>query len=287
MVKPWLIVLTQFHKAPIFGRIALVIGLLGAYAVAVVIIANLELGGYINVHATFHALLGLVLGVMLVFRINTANDRWWEGRRLWGQLTNDSRNLAIKVQTCVQVDETEKQDFSRYLIAFAFALKEHLRRGVKLQDLKNFQTTEAEPVHVPAWLARSVFERFQNWRKRGLLDELEMLFLDRQASALMDICGGCERIRRTPLAKSYRWFERQLIVIYLLTLPWGLLEDFGIWTIPTVVLIGYFMIGIETIAADIEEPFGTDADDLRLDDLCRSIDASVREIMTLPPAIRG
>ena len=102
----------------------------------------------------------------------------------------------------------------------------------------------------------------------------------------MDVCGGCERIHRTPLAKSYRWFVRQLIAIYLITLPWGLTEDFGIWTVPTVVLIGYFMIGLEAIAADIEEPFGTDADDLRLDEMCRSVDASVREIMTAPQAVR-
>ena len=132
---------------------------------------------------------------------------------------------------------------------------------------------------MPAWLVRSIYERFEDWRQRDLVGGFEMLFLDRQASALMDMCGGCERIRRTPLAKSYRWFVRQLISLYLFTLPWGLVEDFGVWTIPTVMLIGYFMIGIETIAADIEEPFGTDADDLRLDDLCRSIDTSVREIV--------
>jgi ion channel-forming bestrophin family protein len=286
MVKPWLIVLTQFHRAPIFGRISLAVGLLGAYAVLVVVIDRLALGDFINIHATFHALLGLVLGMLLVFRTNTAYERWWEGRKLWGQLVNDSRNLAIKVQTCVQADEAEKQDLARHLIAFAYALKEHLRRGVKLQDLDTFQAHEAQPAHVPVWLVKGIFERLEDWRQRELLGGFELLFLDRQASGLLDVCGGCERIRRTPLAKSYRWFVRQLIAVYLITLPWGLIEDFGVWTVPTVVLIGYFMIGIETIAADIEEPFGTDADDLRLDDLCRGIDASVREIMTAQQDVR-
>jgi putative membrane protein len=283
MVKPWLIALTQFHKAPIFGRISLAVGLLGAYAGVVFLVDLFELGELIKIHASFPALLGIVLSMLLVFRTNTAYDRWWEGRKLWGQLVNDSRNLAIKVQTSVPADEAEKQDLARYLIAFAYALKDHLRRGAKLQDLDTFQSHEAQPVHVPAWLVRGIYERLEDWRKRDLLDGFKLLFLDRQASGLMDICGGCERIRRTPLAKSYRWFVRQLISIYLIALPWGLIEDFGVWAVPTVILIGYFMIGTETIAADIEEPFGTDADDLRLDDLCRTIDVSVREIMTAQP----
>jgi putative membrane protein len=285
MVKPWLKVLTQFHRAPIFGRISLAVGLLGIYAAGVVVCDHLALGDLINIHASFHALLGLVLGMLLVFRTNTAYERWWEGRKLWGQLINDSRNLAIKVQACVHAEEAEKIEFAQHLIAYGFALKDHLRRGSKLQELEPFKSHEAEPAHVPAWLVRTMYERFEDWRQRDLVGAVELLFLDRQASGLLDVCGGCERIKRTPLAKSYRWFVRQLISVYLITLPWGLIEDFGIWTVPTVVLSGYFMIGIETIAADIEEPFGTDADDLRLDDLCKSIENSVREITGAQPTL--
>ncbi len=284
MAQSWHKVLTQFHQVPIFGRISVAVVGLGLYALAAVAIDQMALGDFINLHATFHALLGLVLGMLLVFRTNTAYERWWEGRKLWGELTNNSRNLAIKIQACVQADEAEKRDLARYLIAFAFALKDHLRSGATLQNLPGFQSDQAQPRHVPAWLVRGMYERFEDWRQRDLLGGFELLFLDRQASSLMDVCGGCERIRNTPLVKSYRWFVQQLIIIYLITLPWGLIEDFGIWEVPTVVLIGYFMIGIEAIAAAIEEPFGTDAEDLRLDDMCRSIDATVREIMLLPSA---
>ena len=149
MVKPWLIVLTQFHKVPIFGRISLSVGMLGLYAVAVVIVDQFALGDFINIHASFHALLGLVLGMLLVFRTNTAYERWWEGRKLWGQLTNDCRNLAIKVQACVQADEAEKQDLARHLIAFVYALKDHLRQGAKLQDLDTFRAPRPNPIMSP------------------------------------------------------------------------------------------------------------------------------------------
>jgi putative membrane protein len=95
----------------------------------------------------------------------------------------------------------------------------------------------------------------------------------------MNICGACERIQKSPISISYRWFIRQSIVIYLFTLPWGLMKDFELWTIPAMVLLSYFMIGVEMIAEEIEDPFGDGEDDLRLDDMCQTIENSVNEIM--------
>jgi putative membrane protein len=95
----------------------------------------------------------------------------------------------------------------------------------------------------------------------------------------MDICGACERIRRTPLPRSYLLFIRTCIALYLLTLPWGLIHDFGYWTIPEVMIVGYFMVGIELTAEEVEEPFGRAADDLLLDDICQGIEATVTEIL--------
>jgi putative membrane protein len=112
----------------------------------------------------------------------------------------------------------------------------------------------------------------------------ELLFLDGHAASLMNICGACERIQKSPISASYRWFIRQTIAIYLLTLPWGLLEHFGWWTIPVSGMLAYFMIGVEMIAEEIEDPFGITEDDLMLDDLCQTIDRSVTEILSRPDA---
>ena len=95
----------------------------------------------------------------------------------------------------------------------------------------------------------------------------------------MEICGGCERIRRTRLSPSYRLFVRHCITLYLCTLPWGLVEDFEFWTVPLTVIMAYFMIGIEVIAHSVEEPFGMDEDDLDLDGLCITIRSTVNEIL--------
>lgn len=284
MLRPWVLVLTRFHHTPLFGRVWLLVALLALYAAAVALLHQWRLVQGTLIGAQFHGFLGLVLGALLVFRTNTSYDRWWEGRKLWGQLVNDSRNLAIKVQSCVRADRADKQRLVRWLADFAYALKEHLREGVRLEDLPGFATAVVRPPpsHVPAYIATRMYEQLETWRQRTQLGEIELLFLDRHVAALMDICGACERIKKTPISVSYRWFVRQSIAIYLLALPWGLMETFGGWMVPAVAMIGYFIVGVEIIAEQIEDPFGRDEDDLRLDDICQTIERNVLEIVGQP-----
>ena len=280
MMRPWVTVLTSFHSTPIFGRIWMTVAALAVYAALVELLAvyvNLEVTA---VGAQFQGFLGLVLGLLLAFRTNTSYDRWWEGRRLWGQLINDCRNLAIKVQTCVRANEEDKQRVGRWLIDFAFALKEHLRGNARLADLPGFHGfAEDEPQHVPAFISARIYQQFETWRQNDQLGGFELLFLDHHAAALMNVCGACERIQRSPISLSYRWFIRQSIAIYILALPWGLVQSFGWWTVPTVAMLAYFMIGVEMIAEAVEDPFGVDEDDIMLDDLCRNIERSVLGIL--------
>jgi ion channel-forming bestrophin family protein len=281
MVRSWLSVLLSFHNTPVFGRLWETVAALTLYSVGVLLLDRFWLGLDFGAGAQFHAVLGLILGTLLVFRTNTSYDRWWEGRKLWGQLVNDSRNLAIKVETCVRADLAEKQRLGRWLSDFAAALKDHLRGKVRLADLPGFSVdrTAPEPQHVPAYIAARIYDQFEQWRQTDQLGGFELLFLDQHAASLMNICGACERIQKSPISISYRWFIRQSIAIYLLTLPWGLMQSFGWWTIPAVAMLAYFMIGIEMIAEQIEDPFGVGEDDLRLDDLCATIDKSVRDIL--------
>src|SRR6266850_2219947 len=160
MVRPWVAVFTSFHNTPIFGRIWATVAALAGYAAVVVLLDRWIALHVTSVGAQFQGFLGLVLGLLLVFRTNTSYDRWWEGRKLWGQLVNDSRNLAIKVQTCVRADSADKQRLGRWLSDFAVALKEHLRGGVRLVDLPGFRTTtEPQPSHVPAYISARIYEQ--------------------------------------------------------------------------------------------------------------------------------
>ena len=276
--------LLQFYRCPIIARLAVYVLLLGLYAALVVWLDHKYLQDAFQIRSTIHTLLGLVLGGLLVFRTNTAYDRWWEGRKLWGQLVNDIRNLAIKVQACVQAPLEEKQRFAQHLVAFPFALKDHLRGPIQLKDYPGFANTTADPPHVPLAIAHSLYHELESWRRDRELGPIEMLFLDTHAASLMNICGACERILKTPLSPSWRRFIRQSITIYLFTLPWGLVEDLHWFTIPTMMLVSYFMIGMETTAEDVEQPFGFDADDLPLDDICATIEKGVKQALPITSA---
>jgi putative membrane protein len=285
MFRPWVTVLTSFHNTPIFGRIWVTVAALAAYAAVILLVERFSDFAIPVVGASFHGFFGLILGTLLVFRTNTSYDRWWEGRKLWGQLVNDSRNLAIKVETCVRADLADKQRLGRWLVDFALALKGHLRGGIRLADLPGFAnvTITREPAHLPAYICTRIYDQFEAWRQSDQLGGFELLFLDQHAASLMNVCGACERIQKSPISLSYRWFIRQSIVIYLLTLPIGLVETFGWWTIVAVAMLGYFMIGIEMIAENIEDPFGTDEDDIMLDDICHTIERSVTSILAEQP----
>jgi putative membrane protein len=253
-----------------------------AYATVVQVIDWELIGPGLEIPSTLYALLGLILSVLLVFRTNSANDRWWEGRKLWGQLVNDSRNLALKVRSLPGIDRDEGRRFGRLLVNFAVALREHLRDGIRPKDLSIYQRDypAAEPQHVPLHIATLVRAQIVRWRQQGAIDSFDDLILDPHVRALMDVCGGCERIRKTPLAPSYRIFFRRIITLYMLALPFGLIQGLQYWSVPICGVISYFVLGLELEAEEVEEPFGRGADDLRLDDICRTIEASITEIFS-------
>lgn len=229
----------------------------------------------------------VLLGVLLGFRNREAYERWWEARKLWGQLINDSRNLCLKVTTLVNPPAEERQAFARLVVGFAVALKRHLRVGQPLQTVPGFESDPATPTHVPAHLAGRVFEQLKAWKTAGKITDMEFLSLDPHARALMDVCGACERIRSSPVPLSYRALLRHGTVLYLLSAPWFMTTEYGYWAILVVSLMAYFLLGTELTAENVEEPFGGDADDLTLTTFCETIRKSCTELLgvELPPVV--
>src|SRR5262245_10329199 len=165
MFRPWVAVLTSLHSTPIAARIWGAVAVSILYAALICWIEYTFFNELVTHGSQFYAVLGLVLGTLLVFRTNTSYDRWWEGRKLWGQLVNDSRNLAIKVETCVQADEAEKDQLGQWLIDFAYALKGHLRGGIELAQLPGFEKSTERPQHVPAYLSEKIYDQLERWRQ--------------------------------------------------------------------------------------------------------------------------
>ncbi len=220
-----------------------------------------------------------ILGMLIVFRTNSAYDRWWEARKLWGQLTNDTRNFFLKLSTFLNGDPVEMREFGKIFIAFPYALKDHLRDEAILTKIPGYKDDYAYAKHVPLYLSQKAYERLTNLRKSGQIDGFEQMQLDHHLSSLMDICGACERIKTSPIALSYRAIVRQGIALNLLGMPWYLAPDFHWVSIPIALTAAYFLIGLELIAEDIEEPFGEGDDNLPLATYCANIQTSVTEIV--------
>ena len=232
---------------------------------------------------TMHSLVGFALSMLLVFRTNSAYDRWWEGRKLWGALVNNSRNLAMKLYPLLGEHAGERAFFASAIPRFALELMAHLRSTATRLELDEKPHPEIpdfdQKLHVPAQAAGLILQRVHKLRREGILSPEELLFINPELTSFMDICGACERIRNTPIPYSYSAFIKKFIFVYVITLPFGFSFVLGYLSIPIVALIFYILASLELIAEEIEEPFGADMNDLPMPRLCHTINKTVREIL--------
>jgi len=231
-----------------------------------------------------HSLLGIVLGLFLVFRINSAYDRWWEGRKLWGSMVNSTRNFALKLNAYLdQHDKENREWFTKMIPNFVYASKEHLRKGVQLSELEvtdeNFIDSLKKVNHKPNALAGMLYSKVNALYKEKKLTGDQFFVLDKELKDFIDIIGACERIKNTPIPYSYSMYIKKFVFIYIITLPFGFVTTFKYVTIPTVLLISFVLLSVELIAEEIEDPFGRDVNDLPTDELAGKIKENIREIL--------
>jgi putative membrane protein len=229
-------------------------------------------------------LLGIVLGLFLVFRVNSAYDRWYEGRKLWGLLLNNSRNLAAKLNAMISADnQKDRRFFQEMISAFAFALKDHLRKGVKIKHLgisdEEVNKLLDKKEHIPNAITSLLYKRLNQLLGEGKLTPNQFLILDKEMKEFSDILGGCERIKNTPIPYSYSMFIKKFIFTYTVTLPLAFISEFHYITIPIVIFVFFILVSVELIAEEIEEPFGGDTNDLPTSELSEKIKNNVEELL--------
>jgi len=231
-----------------------------------------------------HSLLGIVLGLFLVFRTNTAYDRWWEGRKLWGGMVNSTRNFSMKLNAYISPEDHEDRAwFAKMIPNFVFAMKESLRSGVQLDELEPTDETFLSDLrkfkHKPNRIAALLYNRINALYTAKRITGDQLINMDKELKDFIDLLGGCERIKYTPIPYSYMMYVKKFIAIYIITLPFGFVTQSGYMTIPIVVLISFMLLSVELIAEEIEDPFGRDITDLPLDDLSGKMRDNVREIL--------
>lgn len=234
--------------------------------------------------SVLHTLLGFAISMLLVFRTNTAYDRWWEGRRQWGALVNNSRNLAIKLSGILVGDDFNKKFFCQMIPVFAYELKTHLQSEESRWELDDHPHPEIPNFdhngHRPNQVVIQIMNKVQQLQNDKKLSPEQLLFINPELMSFLDICGACERIKNTPIPYSYSVFIKKFIFLYVLTLPVGLVFSLGYLVIPVVVFMFYVLGSLELIAEEIEEPFGKDANDLPMQRLCENIQKNIEEIFS-------
>lgn len=286
--KDWLRFIFSIHKSDTIRKLAPVLGGMGVYCfiVAYIVIEYFHPGPDSDLKniAIMHSLLGFVISLLLVFRTNTAYDRWWEGRKAWGSLTNNSRNLALKLAHILEAGDAESRQFFRAMIPnYAFALKNHLRGAARLEELTPCPGFDPQSLdltkHQPNQIAMRLFGKMDELYQRGTLRPEHLLVLNDEFSTFTDICGICERIHSTPIPFSYSSFLKKFVTIYCLTLPLGYVLSLHYWVIPVVMIVFYVLASLELIAEEIEDPFGVDANDLPTEQMSTNIRKAVGELL--------
>jgi len=285
--KHWFGILFQFHKSDTLRKLLPLIAVISLYSGLVVLLESYWLAlpsdSFVRNLFYLHNLLGFALSLLLVFRTNTAYDRWWEGRKQWGALTNNCRNLAIKLQAFLQpTDEQNRLFFRQAIPLYAKVLKDHLLQESTRVALDTegaeWQKLDYEK-HVPNQVARLITDRVNLLYRQGLISGEQLLFVNAELTALTDICGACERIKNTPIPYSYSAFIKKFFFIYIMTLPFGYVFTLGFWVVPVVAIVFYVLGSLELIAEEIEDPFGRDSNDLPMDKIADNIRKHVAEII--------
>ncbi|REC63937.1 hypothetical protein DRF65_04350 [Chryseobacterium pennae] len=230
-------------------------------------------------------LFGFVLALFLGFKNNASYDRFWEGRKLWGALLNTARSLTRQALTLKNTKESKvsASEFIKLLGAFVFALKHQLRGTDAHEDLKDRLNEDQLKIvsvakYKPAVIMRLLAEWVQQAKEEGSIDTIQQARFDENFDKLSDIVGGCERIVSTPLPYSYRVLLHRTVYIYCFLLPFGLVDSLRWFTPLIVVFVAYTFVAFEAIADEIEEPFGTEANDLALNSMSVMIEETIHEM---------
>lgn len=279
--KDWITFIFRFHKADTFRQLIPMMIFIGCYSA---LIAYLEIefwvlpeDSHVKNISIMHGMLGFVISLLLVFRTNTAYDRWWEGRKIWGSLVNNSRNLAIKL-SAILTEESDRTFFRKLIPSYASILNKHLKDEETSKQLFEDIILEHHK-HRPNQVAKILFHKINDLYNSKKITGDQLIILNHEIQSFTDICGACERIKNTPIPYSYSAFIKKFIFFYVMTLPFGYVFNLGYYVIPVVVFIFYVLASLELIAEEIEDPFGNDDNDLPTKKIAENIKRHVEELL--------
>jgi ion channel-forming bestrophin family protein len=292
--KDWFTFIFKIHKAETMKRLLPLLLGVGLYAGSWAYIENVFLAENKTIEllkdiGIVYTILGFTLSLFLVFRTNTAYDRWWEGRRLWGDLTNAIKNICIHLHSSLPIENEKRRAYYGALMhLFSISLKQHLQdKRLHTNHFEIFE--ENNPIfedktailssnHQPQSIVKLLLLALKADVRHGLFSIHDLELYRMEINKFMDVTGGCERIKNTPIPFTYSVFIKKFIFIYVMLFPIVYSTQLFFIIIPVTMFILYVLASIELIAEEIENPFNGDESDLPLDAIVKNIGKSTREI---------
>lgn len=250
---------------------------------------------------------GGALGIFVSFRTNNAYSRWWEGRQLWGKLVNSSRHFALQVLSYIQPAEgIELPEVKRQLVlrhaAYVHALRAHLRKQNVLADenvVRLLSEAEREKLksekNIPYAILHEQFATVESLSTRGAIDPYRLQGFDKLINDFLDVQGACERIKNTPMPRSYGFIGERLIWAYATLFPFAIWDDMGWLTIPSNILVCLAFSLIGEVGRVLEDPFNMFYNTVPLSALSTMIEINLRqrlgdkelpeEVKPVPPGV--
>ncbi len=232
---------------------------------------------------------GAALGLLLVLRTNAGYERWWEARKLWGGIVNQTRNLAIGVLAYGPDDRRWREGVIRWTSAFPYSAIRSLRDDRKmpeaaalLGEVEANQISASE--HMPGFVALRIASQLRHARDHMGMDRFAFLQIDGERIKLIDHIGACERILSAPLPRAYTIHIRRFIVLYLTTLPFAMIDRVGLWTPLFTILVAYPILSLDQIGMELQNPFSSaNIGHLPLDELCAKIERNLLALLQEEP----
>ncbi len=234
-----------------------------------------QLSDYTKELTAIYSLIGFVMSLLLLFRTNGAYDRWWEGRKLWGAIVNDCRSGFLKITTRIS-NEEDKKEFARLFSLYIYNAKNNLRANKNNLVFQKYEDPSKD--NSPVQVMKLIHIKLRELEKQGELSQGDLIQIDVNLNGLISSLGGCQRIKNTPIPFSYSIFIKKFIFLYVITLP-IVFFHFDYWAVLITAFVFYALVSMEVLAEEIEDPFGTDANDLPLDQICQTIKQDLNNII--------
>ena len=239
-------------------------------------------------------LIGVVLSIFLGFKNTACYDRWWEARKLWGVLIATSRHFD---RDCRVLTQARRERIIQNVIVFANVLRDRLRHQtanptelIETSGLSQQALTQLYQQHnAPQYTLSLIQWELLQAMKEGEISDIIYTQMNRHVAALSEMQTGCDRIANTPIPFAYSVLLNRTVYFFCFMLPFSLGSLLGLVTPLLVGILAYTFLGLDALSTEIEEPFGTQSNDLPLDAMVRSIEIELLGTLgrPTPPPIQA